>query len=65
MPKETPTPELISLREAADYAGVCVATIRRRISAGDLQAVRFGPRLIRVDRTELEALLHHVPAAAA
>jgi len=60
-----PARRLVSLDHAADYAGVCVRTIRRRISAGDLAAYRVGPRLIRVDLVELDAMLRPIPTASA
>jgi excisionase family DNA binding protein len=49
--------------QAAEYAGVCVKTIRRRILDGTLPAQRFGPRLLRVDRADLDRLFTPVPAA--
>jgi excisionase family DNA binding protein len=49
--------ELIPLREAADMAGVHTVTLRRWIAAGDLTAVRIGPRHIRVKRVDVAELL--------
>lgn len=54
---------LVSIAEAADYAGCSVKTIRRRISDGSLIGYRMGPRLIRVDLNELETLLRPIPSA--
>jgi excisionase family DNA binding protein len=48
---------LDSLNNAADYAGVHVKTIRRWISAGRLTGYRLGPRLIKVDLDQLDAML--------
>lgn len=45
------------MAEAARIANVHPATIRRRIADGTLKAYRIGPRLIRVDRASLEALM--------
>lgn len=55
---------LISISQAAEYAGVHPKTIRRRISDGSLPAYRMGKRLIRVDLREVEALLRPVPSVA-
>lgn len=48
---------LASLAGAADYAAVNPRTIRRRIADGSLTGYRVGPRIIRVDLDELDALL--------
>lgn len=53
----------ISIAEAADYLGVSTKTIRRYIAAGRLTGYRTGPRLLRVDKTELDALLRPIPTA--
>lgn len=55
--KTTPTTNLVSLREAAEYTSTCTRTIRRRIADGTLTGYRVGPRLVRVDLNELESLL--------
>lgn len=52
--------ELISLAEAAERADVSVRTIRRYISAGRIPAHRVGPRLIKIDARDLDALLSPV-----
>ena len=51
---------LSSLNSAAEYAGVHVKTIRRWISAGRLTGYRLGPRLIKVDLTEIDAMLQPI-----
>jgi excisionase family DNA binding protein len=58
-----PRRRLVSLAEAAEWAGVCERTLRRRIADGTLTAYRLGPRLIRIDLTELGALLREIPTA--
>lgn len=57
-------PELIGLQEAADRCGVCYKTIRRYIASGRLNAVRVGPRLLKVRTDDLDALLQPVGGAA-
>lgn len=57
-----PTGELMSLREAAALARVDIKTIRRWIDAGHLSGYRMGPRLLRVERSELLAVAKPVPA---
>lgn len=53
----------VSMAEAAEYAGVSTKTIRRYIAAGRLTGYRFGPRMVRVNLAEVDALLHQIPAA--
>ena len=56
---------LASLQVGAEYAGVHVNTLRRRIAEGAVTGYRFGPRLIRVDLDELDAMLRAIPAGRA
>ena len=49
-----PTPEWLSLQQAALIYGVSVDTLRRRIATGALPASRIGARLIRVRIADLE-----------
>lgn len=48
---------LAPLNGAAEYAGVHPRTLRRRIADGSLTGYRMGPRIIRVDLNEVDALL--------
>ncbi|UGT45166.1 helix-turn-helix domain-containing protein [Nocardia yamanashiensis] len=57
-----PTGQLMSLREAAALAHVDIKTIRRWIDGGHLAAYRMGPRLLRVERSELLAVAKPVTA---
>lgn len=52
----------IDQREAAEYLGITDRTLRRMIAAGDLPAYRLGPRLLRIDVGDLDALMRRVPA---
>ncbi len=63
--RENRYPELIGLQEAADRCGVCYRTIRRYIAQGRLDAVRVGPRLLKVDAAAVDALKQPVGGAAA
>ena len=64
MPLHEPTPRSIaSIAAAAEHAGLSPKTIRRYIAAGRLAAYRVGPRLIRVDLAEVDALLRPIPTA--
>ena len=58
-------PEYLTIAEAASRLGVHPNSIRNYIAAGRLSAKRVGPRLIRVDAAELEALLRPIPATHA
>jgi excisionase family DNA binding protein len=55
------TPRWASLAEAAAYLGVDVRTLRRRIADGSLPAYRFGPRQIRVDLNDVDAMMRRIP----
>jgi excisionase family DNA binding protein len=50
-------PELIGLQEAADRCGVDYRTMRRWIAAGRINAVRIGPRLLKLDAADLAQLV--------
>lgn len=52
---------LESIPHAAEYLGVSTKTIRRYIAAGRVTGYRTGPRLIRVDLNELDAMLRPIP----
>ncbi|MCF3939069.1 helix-turn-helix domain-containing protein [Gordonia tangerina] len=66
MPKSpTVSRRLESLTNAAEYADVSTRTIRRYIAAGRLTAYRVGPRLIKVDLNDLDAMLRPVGGDAA
>ncbi len=54
---------LASLADAADYAAVNPRTIRRRIADGSITGYRVGPRIIRIDLDELDALLRPIATA--
>lgn len=51
----------VSLAQASAHVGVSERTIRRWIADGRLVGYRVGPRLLRVDRVELEALFSAIP----
>lgn len=53
--------EWISLREAARIYAVSTSTLRRRISSGDLPAVKLGYKLIRVRVEDLDKLFPAIP----
>lgn len=58
-----PRPEFLPLADAADYAQVSVRTIRRWIAIGSLTAHRVGPRLLRIERADLDSMIAVVPTA--
>ena len=57
-------PELIGLTEAAERCGVDYRTIRRWVSAGYLDAVRIGPRVLRIDVAQLDSITRPVGGRA-
>jgi excisionase family DNA binding protein len=56
--------KLISPQAAADLCDVDTRTVRRWIAAGRLNAVRVGPRLIKIDVAELDKIMQPVGGAA-
>lgn len=57
------TSDLIGLHEAADRCGLHYRTIRRYIAEGRLNAVRVGPRLLKVNAADVDGLQQPVPAS--
>ncbi|VCT89531.1 hypothetical protein MHAS_01225 [Mycolicibacterium hassiacum DSM 44199] len=53
-------PARASIQQTAEYLGVSTKTVRRYIADGKLKAVRLGPRLIRVERESVEALMRPI-----
>ncbi len=62
MPQQDSTRRRVPMKAAAIEAGVSVCTLRRWIAEGRLPAYRVGPRLIRVDLADLDALARPVGA---
>ena len=56
---EQPTPRWAGLEDGGAYAAVHRKTLRRWISQGRLKAYYAGPRLIRVDLNELDAMIRN------
>lgn len=56
-------PLQVPIRQAAEFFGVDVRTVRRWSSDGRLTAHRVGPRLIRVDRESILKLASPIGAA--
>ena len=54
-----------TVQQAADHVNVGPITIRRLISSGDLTGYRLGKQILRVDLTELDALMAPIPTAKA
>ncbi|QLY34492.1 helix-turn-helix domain-containing protein [Nocardia huaxiensis] len=54
----------MSLRDAAALAQVDIKTVRRWINGGHLNGYRMGPRLLRVERSELLAIAKPIPTAS-
>lgn len=56
---------LVGINQAADYADVHPITMRRWVSAGRVPAYRAGPRLLKIDLNELDAMLRPIPIPSA
>ncbi|MBA2559759.1 MAG: helix-turn-helix domain-containing protein [Propionibacteriales bacterium] len=54
---------LVSINETATHLGCTTRTIRRYIAEGRLTGYRLGPRLVRLDLSEVESLLRPIPTA--
>lgn len=57
-------PRFVSLAAAAGYVDVSTRTLRRYISQGRLTGYRVGPRLLKIDLNELEALARPIPTTS-
>ncbi|WP_204801894.1 excisionase family DNA-binding protein [Mycobacterium riyadhense] len=55
--RERRHPELIGVPEAAERCGVHYRTMRRWIGEGRINAVRVGPKLLKVNADDLAGLL--------
>lgn len=65
MPKRPSTTQRYAdLATAAEYLSVTPKTIRRMISRGELTGYRIGPRTLRVDLNEVQALARPIPTVA-
>ena len=64
MPSRRPrSPRWATLAEAAIYSRVPRSTLRRWIAQGLLPANRLGPRRIRVDLNDVDAMRQPIPTA--
>lgn len=57
MPSNRTQRRMVTIAQAAEEYGVSAKTIRRYISAGRIEAYRFGPKLIRLDLDECDTAL--------
>lgn len=57
------TRRLASIDQTAEYVGCNPRTIRRWIAAGRLRGYRAGPRLLKVDLDDVDAMLEPVEPA--
>lgn len=53
-----------SVADAAAYADLSPRTIRRYVAEGRLTGYRVGPRLVKVDLAELDAIVRPIPTAS-
>ncbi len=58
-----PARRFASISDAAEYANVSARTIRRYISSGRLKGYRVGPRLVKVELGDVDALMRPIPTA--
>jgi excisionase family DNA binding protein len=56
--------ELIGIQEAANRCGVHYRTLRRWVAEGRINAVRVGPRLLKVAVADLDSLKQPVGGGA-
>lgn len=54
---------LLSLADAAEYIGVHPRTLSRYRREGRIQGYRVGPRLVKFDQADLDALVCPIPPA--
>lgn len=53
----------LGIGDSAAYLSVSPKTIRRMVARGELTAYRVGPKILRIDAEELDAVLRRVPSA--
>ncbi len=58
-------PIYVSIALGAEKLGVSERTIRRMIASGLIKGYKVGPRLVRINLDDLEALPTLIPAAGA
>lgn len=56
-PLEQSTPDLYTLKKAAERLSISLRTLRRRIDLGLITVVRMGPRSPRVSEREIQRVL--------
>lgn len=54
----------VTIQRAAELLDASVPTIRRWIARGDLPAYRYGPRIVRIDLSDLRAMREPVTPLA-
>lgn len=62
-PSTRPDPavrRLVSLQRGAEYLECAERTIRRMVADGRITGYRVGPRMVRIDLNELDALLTRI-----
>ena len=64
-PRRTSFGDLLTIRQVAEYLGCSETTVRNRTREGSLKAVRMGPRMIRIRRDDLDAILQPYDAGQA
>ena len=64
MSHATTTSRYAPIRQAAEANGIAYRTLLLWIARGEIQAYRFGPKLLQVDLDELAALRKPVDLAA-
>ena len=57
------TPQLITLDDAGSRLALDPKTLRRYVSRGLLTGYRIGPRVLRLDAAEVDALAQPIPTA--
>lgn len=61
MPRKTV--DLVSVADAASHYSVHPRTIHKLIDAGKIRPFRIGPKVLRIDLTQTDALFQWVPEA--
>lgn len=57
--------QLVTLAQASDILALDEKTLRRYVATGRLTGYRVGPRALRLDAAEIDALAQPLPVAAA
>ncbi len=61
---EAPSPRWASVRDTAAYLNVGERTVTDKVAKGEIPAYKFGPKLVRIDLNDVDAMMTPITSAA-